>query len=252
MQEKTFTSQRISLVTGAAHGIGRGIAEALARQGMVVVIADQNPARDTVEEITRQGGIAQAFQVDVTDSEQVNRFVEAAVTQFGRIDVLVNNAGASQNKNILEITEDDWNRILNTNLTSAFLCCKAVMPTMMQQGYGRIVNISSIVARRGALFGHVHYAASKAGLNGLTRTLALWAGPYGITVNSVAPGCIDTDLLHDMHTDQEISKVVSRTPVGRIGTPADVGELVAFLAREAAANITGCVIDTNGGAWIGP
>ena len=243
--------KRTALVTGGAQGIGSGIAEVFVQHGFAVAILDQKPALGIVRKLREAGGDVEGFVADITKSAQVARSVRDIIKRFVRIDVLVNNAGTCQNKTILETTEGDWDEVMNVNLKGAFFCCQAVLPTMIKQRRGRIINISSIVARRGAIHGHVHYAASKAGLHGLTRTLALWAARYGITVNAVAPGSIDTELLHKINSPEKIHDVMKHTPLRRLGTPADVGELVAFLASDAACNMTGVVIDINGGQWIG-
>ncbi|HWB55224.1 MAG TPA: SDR family NAD(P)-dependent oxidoreductase [Tepidisphaeraceae bacterium] len=251
MSGKQSKHPTIAVVTGAARGIGRGIAEALAGQRSTVIIIDKDSAQSVVDAIIAGGGIAEAYQADVTKAASVRQCVRKILRRHNRIDILVNNVGTSQRKNILEITEQDWDRLMNINLKSAFFCSKAILPTMIKHRAGRIINLSSIAARRGSALGHVHYSATKAGLIGMTRTLAAWAAQYGITVNAVAPGCIDTELLRQIHPLKEIQAFAKITPLQRVGTTAEVGELVAFLAGKNAGFITGAVIDINGGAWIG-
>ena len=165
---------------------------------------------------------------------------------FGRLDILINNAGSSQNKNIFEMELEDWQYIIDTNLTSAFLCSKEAMRIMRTQLFGRIICISSVVAERGAILGHVHYAATKSGILGMTKTLARTGAPYGITVNAVAPGIIETELLFKTHGIEGVEKLSASVPLG-LGKPRHVGLAVAFLCGEGGDYLTGTTIDVNGG-----
>jgi NAD(P)-dependent dehydrogenase (short-subunit alcohol dehydrogenase family) len=247
-------TEKIALITGGAQGIGRGITDALAAAGAIVVIGDISIAEDDA------GGRSKLFappersmslNLDVSRSDSVSRCVARILHQFGRIDILVNNAGIAQPKDILQITEEDWDRVMSVNLKGSFLCCKAVIPEMIKQRWGRIINISSISAQRGALYGHVHYSASKAGQLGLTRSLARWCADKGITVNAIAPGSVETQTFAGTVTTQQRERVINDTPVRRLGKPREIGSLVSWLCSDDASFVTGAVLDINGGAWMG-
>jgi NAD(P)-dependent dehydrogenase (short-subunit alcohol dehydrogenase family) len=243
---------KIALVTGAARGIGRGIALVLAEQGATVALNDlpgADHATAAAEVASSAGGTTAFFAADVTDETQVAGLFAAVRARYGRLDILVNNAGTSQPKDIFAATLEDWNRIMTTNLTSCFLCSKAAMALMSAQKSGRIVNISSVVAEQGALFGHVHYAASKSGMLGFTKTLARTAAPLGITANTVAPGIIDTELLQNTHGTTTTATLAQSVPLG-LGTVRDVGLAVAFLCGEGGRYITGSTLDVNGGLYL--
>lgn len=241
-----------ALVTGASRGLGRGIAQVLAEKGADVVVnyhQSRTHADALVAEIGECGGRAIAVQADVANASDVERLVQTALDHFGRLDILVNNAGTSQAKDIFEITADDWEWIIRTNLTSCFLCSQAAMRHMAKQRQGRIVNISSVVGHQGAMFGHVHYAATKSGMLGFTKTLARTAAPLGITVNAVAPGCIDTELLHQTLGPEKVAEMALKIPLG-LGTLRDIGLAVAFLCGEGGRYITGATLDVNGGLYL--
>jgi NAD(P)-dependent dehydrogenase (short-subunit alcohol dehydrogenase family) len=189
------------------------------------------------------------LEADVADPDQVNRLFDEVESRFGRLDILINNAGISQSKDIFSIEFSDWKKILAVNLDSGFLCSKRAMLLMQKQKYGRIIFISSMVAHQGALFGHLHYAASKSGQLGLMKTLARTAAKYGITVNAVAPGIIDTELLRATHGEKGISRLAKNIPLG-VGRPEDVSNAVAFLCSEHACYITGATLDVNGGMYM--
>lgn len=247
-------TDKIALVTGGAQGIGRGIADALACAGAIVVIGDISIPPDAGS--TPPNGSAppersMSLRLDVSRADEVNRCVSRILHQFGRLDILVNNAGIAQPKDILETTEEDWDRVLDVNLKGTFLCCKAALPEMINRRWGRIINISSISARRGALFGHVHYSASKAGQLGLTRSLARWCGDKGITVNAIAPGSVQTVTFDSTATPEQSQAVINATPVGRFGKPREIGAMVSWLCSDEASFVTGAVLDINGGAWMG-
>ncbi len=250
---------RVAIVTGASHprGMGRATALALAREGADLVLTDieVEGTQAIAEEIRASGRRALALRTDITREDQVQAVVAAALEEHGRIDVLVNNAGVTRLHPILEISAEEWDRILAVNLKGAFLCTKAVLPTMIRQRYGRIVSIASHVAEQGA--GGVvgaHYAASKAGILGLMKTVARQMAPYGITSNAVAPGPIDTDFTRDYETPEQAfrrrSALVPKLPLGRLGEPREVAEAVLFLASDGASYITGEVLDVNGGLHI--
>lgn len=244
-------SGQIAIVTGASRGLGRGIALVLAEQGADVVVnyvSSEAEAREVAAQVLRLGQRALTVQADVSAVAGVEHLFQAATEAFGRVDILVNNAGTSQPKDIFQIETADWERILRTNLTSCFLCSQAAMRIMSRQHSGRIVNISSVVGHQGALFGHVHYAATKSGMLGMTRTLARTGAPLGIHVNAVAPGCIETELLHETLGEAGVAEMRGKIPLG-LGSPRDVGLAVAFLCGEGGRYITGATLDVNGGLY---
>jgi 3-oxoacyl-[acyl-carrier protein] reductase len=243
---------QVALVTGASRGLGRGIAMALAEAGANVIVNYRSSRAEAERVVERIGALNRrsiAVQADVSSEADVRRLFAEIEAEFGRLDILVNNAGTSQPRDIFEETLEDWHHIIDTNLTSCFLCSKAAMTIMRDQGSGRIVNISSIVGQRGALFGHVHYAAAKSGMLGFARTLARTAAPLGITVNCVAPGIIDTELLRQTHGDSQVAELAAGVPLG-LGTVRDVGLAVAFLCGEGGRYITGATLDVNGGMLL--
>lgn len=248
----TDLNGQVAIVTGASRGLGRGIALVLAEQGADVVVnyvsADAE-AQDVVAQIAKLGRRALAVKADVGVATDVNRLFQMTMEQFGRLDILVNNAGTSQPKDIFQIEAADWERIIRTNLTSCFYCSQAAMKIMAPRKSGRIVNISSVVGHQGALFGHVHYAATKSGMLGMTRTLARTGAALGINVNAVAPGCIETVLLHQTLGDTAVEEMRGKTPLG-LGTPRDIGLAVAFLCGEGGRYITGATLDVNGGLYM--
>ena len=249
MSEEKLT--RAAVVTGGSRGIGRAVCVQLARQGCHVVVNychGEAAAAETVALCRAEGAQAVAVQADVSTAEGCKKLFEEAGNAFGRVDVLVNNAGITRDNLILRLTEQDFDAVLDTNLKSAFLCCKEAARRMVRQRYGRIVNLSSVVALRGNA-GQTNYAASKAGLIGLTKALAKEEGPSGITVNCVAPGVIETDMMAAF-TAEDKAALAEETPVGRLGTPEEVAKLLVFLAGEDAGYITGQVFGVNGGLVI--
>jgi 3-oxoacyl-[acyl-carrier protein] reductase len=237
---------RVAIVTGAGHGIGREIALSLARNGAEVVVTD---VTDAIFEVGKQiealGSKAFPIKCDVTDFEQAQDIEEKVVSKYERIDILVNNAGIYPQKAFLEMTADDWNKVLRVNLNGVFHCTKAVIPRMIKQKYGKIVNIASIA---GAVVGFqnlTHYSASKAAIAGFTKSLALEVAQYGINVNAVAPGPIDVG---DAAMNTEMYKQIARAiPVGRMGLPIDIANLVVFLVSDESNFITGQCIVSDGG-----
>lgn len=241
---------KIALVTGSSRGIGRGIALALAKAGADVVVncMGNTAAAEEVAGIIRDmGHKALVIKADVSDAEQVEDMFAQIIAEFGRLDILVNNAGTSQDKDIFEMDYADWDRIIKTNLTSGMLCSKAAMEIMRDQRCGRIIFISSVVGERGALFGHVHYAATKSGQIGITKTLARTGAKYNITVNAIAPGMIGTELFISTHGEDGAKKLGASIPLG-LGKVEDVGAAAVYLASDEASYVTGATIDVNGGA----
>jgi 3-oxoacyl-[acyl-carrier protein] reductase len=242
-------SGRVALVTGASRGIGRSIAVRLAGQGAVVVAAARDGhARGTAEEIGAAGGRAEAIALDVTDGAAIAAAVSGVLERHGRIDVLVNNAGITRDQLMLRLKREDWDVVLATNLTSAFTVTQAVLKPMVRQRGGRIICISSVVGQGGNA-GQANYAASKAGLIGFAKSVALEVASRGITVNVVAPGMIATDMTRAM-TDAAREEWESRIPLQRMGTPDDVATAVCFLASDEASYITGQVLAVNGGMYL--
>ncbi len=247
----TSLTGRVALVTGASQGIGRACAVALAKCGAKVALAARNEEKlkQGVEEITSSGGEAAAFQIDVADEDSIKNGVKAAIEKFGKIEILVNNAGVTRDTLVLRMKRSDWDTVINTNLTGAHLCTQAVMGSMLKQRWGRIINISSIFGQMGQA-GQANYSASKAGLIGLTMAVAREVASRGITANAIAPGFIETAMTEALSPElkQEVLKMI---PLGRTGTDADIANAVVFLASEGAGYITGNVLKVNGGMLMG-
>ena len=244
-------SGRVALVTGASQGIGRACALRLAKDGAALAVAARNQEKlnELVNEITAAGGKAAPFSVDVGDEEQIKTAVKSALSQFGKIDILVNNAGITRDQLVMRMKRADWDLVLNTNLTSAYLCIQQVISSMLKQRWGRIVNVSSIFGQMGQA-GQANYAASKAGLIGLTMAIAREVGSRNITCNAIAPGFIETAMTSVL-SEEFKQNAVKMIPLGRVGTPDDVASAVAFLASDEAAYITGHVLNVNGGMLMG-
>ena len=241
----------VALITGAGQGIGRAIAIALSMRDRRVVVADINgpSASKVTQEIQGVGKTALAIEVDVSSEPSVTRMIKRTLEEFGTIDVLVNNAGIYPSTTIKELTNQSWNQVIGTNLTGAFLCSRAAVPIMLEKKKGRIINVSSTTAFRGAQNG-AHYAASKAGLIGFTKALALELAPAGITVNVICPGLTDTAQPRGHMTDQELYAKKERVPLGRIAQPEDIVGPVLFLASDKASHITGQSVLVNGGDFM--
>jgi 3-oxoacyl-[acyl-carrier protein] reductase len=239
---------RVALVTGASRGIGRAVALALAKRGVLVGAAARGEnAEAVVDEIGSAGGQAVRLSMDVTDAAAVDAGVASLLAQAGRVDILVNNAGIARDQLMLRMKRDDWEAVIRTNLTAAFTCTQAVLKPMIKQRSGRIVNITSVVGQAGNA-GQTNYAASKAGLIGFTKALALEVASRGITVNAVAPGMIDTEMTRAISSTAQDSWA-ERIPAKRLGTPEDVAGAVVFLASDEASYITGHVLSVNGGMY---
>jgi 3-oxoacyl-[acyl-carrier protein] reductase len=242
--------RRVVVVTGAAKGIGAVTAEAFARERARVAALDVDGTGidKVVAGVTAHGGEILGLETDVTSETAVHAAVESVLSRWGRVDVLVNNAGGfAVMRTFEETSEAEWDAILRSNLTSAFLVSKAVLPVMKRQRSGRIVNLASVVARGGAVRVPAHYAAAKAGVIALTRMLALEVADLGITVNAVAPGTTATDRVLAARTPEETARVTAAIPLRRLGQPAEIAEAILFLASDAAGFITGAVLDVNGG-----
>jgi 3-oxoacyl-[acyl-carrier protein] reductase len=244
-------SGRVALVTGASQGIGRSCALKLASTGATVALVARNQEKlnELVREITGAGGKAAAFAVDVSDEAQIKSACKAAITQFGKIDILVNNAGITRDQLVMRMKRSEWDAVLSTNLTSAYLSIQQVIGSMLKQRWGRIINITSVFGQMGQA-GQANYAASKAGLIGLTMAIAREVGSRTITCNAVAPGLIETAMTAGLG-DEFKQNAVKQIPLGRVGSPEDVANAVAYLASEEASYITGHVLNVNGGLLMG-
>ncbi|MCX7788652.1 MAG: SDR family oxidoreductase [Spirochaetes bacterium] len=249
---------RVAIVTGSARGMGKAIAEGLANEGAWVVICDilEGEIQNTVTELLNKGYKAMGLKVDVTNKTQVQQMVQDVRSAWGRIDILVNNAGGALNTPHLlhEIEEKHWDLVLNVNLKGAFFCCQAIIPVMVEQGGGAIVNISALAAHYRASLAGVQYTAAKAGVEGLTRQLAWDWGPKGIRVNAVAPTVTMTGDrvkgLWEQKDEEERQRTLSQIPLRRLGTPQEVAAAVVFLASDEASYITGICLDVVGGRYL--
>jgi 3-oxoacyl-[acyl-carrier protein] reductase len=242
---------RVAVITGAARGIGKAIAFTFVREGARVALVDVERPRleASREEIERNGGKAIALPCDITKSSEVQRVIEEVKKIFDRIDILVNNAGIIRRGTIETVTEEDWDRVIEVNLKGTFNCCKAVVETMKTQGYGKIVNVSSIAGKLGDITSAPGYGPSKAGIDALTKTLARQLAPYGINVNAVSPHAIETEMSAQW-SEEKRKEVIASIPLGRLGRPEDVAQAVLFLASDEASFITGEILDVNGGALM--
>ena len=244
-------SERVAFVTGASQGIGRACTVKLAIAGATVAVAarSQDKLNELVNEITAAGGKAAAFALDVTDEGQIKSAIKAAIARFGKIDILVNNAGITRDQLVMRMKRADWDAVLQTNLTAAYLCIQQVTSSMLKQRWGRIINITSVFGQMGQA-GQANYAASKAGLIGLTMAIARELGSRNITCNAVAPGFIETAMTANLG-DTLKQDALKMIPLGRVGTPEEVANAVAFLASEESSYITGHVLSVNGGMLMG-
>ena len=241
---------RVAFVTGASRGIGRAIALTLCRGGFDIVVASPEIEKneEVAEEIRACSGEATTINLDVTSANSIKEAVAKTLADKTRVDVLVNNAGITRDGLAMRMKQADWDLVLKINLTGAFLCSQAVLPTMMRNRWGRIINIASVVGQAGSA-GQANYAASKAGLIGFTKTLAQEMASRNITVNAIAPGYIDTDMTKVL-PDEVRAKILASVPLGRMGKPEDIAAAVKFLASEDAGYITGQVLAINGGMYM--
>ena len=244
---------RVAIVTGAGAGIGAGIAAMLAEAGAAVTVADIDGegAASTAKAIEKRGGRAITVTADVSDARDIDAMVRQTVTDLGGVDILVNNAGIATTELVEDLDEEKWRGVLDVNLTGPFLCCKAVLPHMRRKGWGRIVNVASVAAKRISFTGAASYTASKAGLLGFTRHLAYEVAPHGINVNAICPGPTMTPMYERNADEQTRRERIALVPKGRWLTPEDHGRVTVFLCSEAADALCGLAIDVDGGSLLG-
>lgn len=248
-------ADKVAIVTGSGRGIGSAIADRFAREGAVVALVDRqiDRANSGAETIASAGGRAAAFKADVSIRAEVLNMVDQVMSAYGRIDILVNNAGITMHRVFLEMTEEEWDLVLDNNLKSQFLCSQAVLPSMLDNRYGKIINISSSsgIERTTARPTMANYAASKAGIIQLTKVVAKIGGPYGINVNAIAPGLIDTEIMYASQNPEQVEQLIagkrSASVLDRIGQPEDIASLALFLASDESSFITAQVICCDGG-----
>lgn len=247
--ERESLKGRTAIVTGAGQGMGRAVARALAERGARVVAndVDAGKAERAARELHDRGAEALAIQADVTDAAAVRSMVERTIERFGGVQILVNNAGTLRPTKVIDIEEAEWDLVIEVNLKGTFLCSQAVLPAMQEARWGRIVNFSSTAGKNISTVGGAHYTAAKAGILGFTRHLAKEVAEHGITVNAVCPGLIDTEMVRSTISDARTRAYAESFPIPRLGEPEEVAELVAFLASDRAAYITGASLDINGG-----
>jgi 3-oxoacyl-[acyl-carrier protein] reductase len=247
MSTNNRLADRTAIITGGARGIGRATAQRFAAEGAAVMLADMetDAGREAVSSIEDEGGTAAFTEMDVTDLDQANAVAEATVERFGGIDVLVNNAGITRDATLTKMSEDDFDAVVDVNLKGVFNCTKAALPHLTESDSGRILNAASIVGRYGN-FGQTNYVATKSGVIGMTKTWARELGREDVTVNAVAPGFVDTDMMETV-PDKVIDDLTDQTPLGRLGDPEDIADAYCFLASDEAAFITGAVLAVDGG-----
>jgi NAD(P)-dependent dehydrogenase (short-subunit alcohol dehydrogenase family) len=253
LRSKYDLKGKVAIVTGAARGIGEAVAKALAASGAIVVVNDINinEAKRVTQEIIDRGQQALAFQADVSNYKQVEEMVDVILQKYGRIDILVNNAAIlRRRRSIEEIDDKEWDLVMTVNAKSVFNCSKAIIKAMKKQRNGKIVNISSSAGRSVSELGGAHYTASKAAVLGFTRHLAREVAPFGINVNAVCPGLIDTPMVKENTAPQEMVALIKAIPMARLGTPEEVADLVLFLVSEASSYINGATIDIGGASLL--
>ncbi len=240
---------KVAVVTGGSRGIGASIAKGLGREGAKVVINynhSHEKAQAVVEEIKALGGSALAMQADISEAEETKVFIEKVLGDFGKIDILVNNAGITRDRSFKKMSFDEWHKVIDTNLSSAFNTCKIALPAMLEQKYGRIINISSVIGQSGG-FGQTNYASAKAGLIGFTKSLALETAKAGITVNAICPGFIATEMVSEMPENVR-EAIIAQVPMKKLGEPAEVAKGVLFLCESEY--MTGQCLNLNGGLYM--
>jgi 3-oxoacyl-(acyl-carrier-protein) reductase len=251
MAARVLFKDRVALVTGGTKGIGKAICRHLAEHGARIACGyghDRQAAEGMEREMREQGCEGNIYQCDVTEPEQVSAMVDQVVKDFGKIDILVNNAGVTYDKTVLKMEIADWHKVLRTNLSSCFYISKAVLPSMLQQKYGRIVNISSVIGLSGNI-GQANYASAKAGLFGFTKALALETARKGITVNALAPGFVRTEMTEKI-PPEALEKILEQIPMRRFAEPHEISRVVIFLAQEESGYITGQIYGINGGLYM--
>lgn len=244
-----YLKGKVAFITGARRGIGRAIALTFAKEGADIVVCDvalDSTAQETVRDIEALGRKAIAVQADVATRADVDKAVAEALNVFGRIDILVNDAGIARTNTMMNIPEADWDAVIAVNLKGIFNTCQATAQHMMDRKTGCVINISSIAGRRGSLFGDVHYSSAKAGVIGFTKCMARIVAPYGITVNAIAPGIVTTDILSAEHEAASMPLI----PLGRAGIPQDIANVALFFASPLSSYVTGTVLDVNGGSYM--
>ena len=250
MDNQRSLQDTVAVVTGAGRGIGRAIAEELGGSGAKVVVnyrRSKDQAEDLVNRLEQTGAQAVAVRADVADADQAATLIDKTVTSFGRVDVLVNNAGITMDRTLKNLTTEDWEQVVQVNLNGCFYTVKAALPHFMQQRSGKIINISSFVGQAGN-FGQTNYAAAKAGMIGFTKTAALELARYNVTVNAICPGFVETEMVGEV-PEQVKETILKRIPLGRLGQPAEIARCVRFLAEDGDY-ITGQTININGGIYM--
>jgi len=254
MQNYMDLTGKVAIVTGASSGIGHATALSLANCGAAVAVNYHNNeigAELLRKQIVANGGKAVAIQADVTVASDVESLVKRTVEEFGTVDILVNNAGSLiERLRLLEMSEERWDQVVDLNLKSAFLCCKAVAPLMMERKTGAIINLSSIAGRNGGALGSLHYSSAKGGLISFTKGLAKELAPFGVRVNAVSPGVIDTPYHEQFSSPEMMKNYVNAIPLGRVGNSEDVAKVIAFLASDASGYLVGETIEVNGGMYM--
>jgi 3-oxoacyl-[acyl-carrier protein] reductase len=254
MDDNSYLTGKVALVTGASSGIGRATAKMLAARGARVAVnfhRNKKGAEGTRDEIVAAGGTAIVVQADVKKATEVDALVKRTQDELGPIDILVNNAGSLiERLRILELTEERWDEVMDLNLKSAFLCCRAVATSMIERKSGAIINVSSIAGRNGGALGSIHYSTAKGGIITFTKGLAKELAPFGVRVNAVSPGVIDTHYHEQFSTPEMIKGYVAGIPLGRVGNPEEVAAVICFLASSASSYLAGETIEINGGMFM--
>jgi len=240
---------KVALITGSARGIGKATALMLASYGADIIVndrAESSESESTTGEVRSKGVKAEFIAADVTDFAAVKQLYDESIKLFGKVDILVNNAGIALSNTMMNISEEDWDKVIDVNLKGIFNTCKLFSPSMMERNWGRIINISSIAGRRGSIFGDVHYSSAKAGVIGFTKCLAKICGPHNVTVNAIAPGIVKTQILSEEHEAASIASI----PLGRTAVPDEIASVILFYASAMSDYVTGTVLDVNGGSYM--